>query len=160
MSAPTAGSPAGKLPIRPTPNSTPHPYASPHMPQHNLSPIAESFVSQRTNTSTPSPPTGVPFRVGTGPFRPATPQHNPSLDDLRRKLVKFSLPEEGKSTTINVADCAGGIEVLERALKKFGKISTKSDSEPALHIETDDGGLSVDGWGVYLDYGQDDAMSM
>jgi mitogen-activated protein kinase kinase kinase len=80
------------------------------------------------------------------------------LDDLRRKLVKFLLPDEGLSFTIDVDTCAGGIEVLEKVLKKFGKGGSRSaDSEGSLdHVHTDEGGLSVDGWGVYLDWGQED----
>ncbi|KDQ60791.1 hypothetical protein JAAARDRAFT_31768 [Jaapia argillacea MUCL 33604] len=144
-----------------------HPYASSQnqalpVPQHltnALSPVAESFMSQSSSlSSTPSSQTLPAYTVGRGPFnRPHTPSHGaqPSLDDLRRRLVKFTLPDEGHSCTINVADCAGGIEVLEKALKKFGKLgSRRSDSESILdNVTTDGGGLSVDGWGVFLDWG-------
>lgn len=80
------------------------------------------------------------------------------MDDLRRKLVKFFLADDGHSVTINVADCAGGYEVLEKVLKKFGKLGGRgSDAENmAGHAGMEDGGLSFDGWGVYLDWGQDD----
>jgi len=128
--------------------------------QAALSPIAESFVSAG-GTPTPSPPT--PFAVGRGPFNPLTPSHvmAPSLDDLRRKLVKFMLPEEGHSCTINAEDCAGGIEVLEKVLKKFNKLGARGDSSDIMDlVETEDGGLSVDGWGVYLDWGQGDGQGL
>ena len=81
-----------------------------------------------------------------------TPQNNiPSLDDLRRKLIKFSLADEGHSCTLNVSDCSGAVEVLEKALKKFGKTGQRAaDSEsPVPHVQIEDGTLLVDGWGVY-----------
>lgn len=160
-----------KLSARPSTAGN-HPYSQglqPPQPQGNntiLSPIAESFISTNggASSASPSPPTA--YSVGRGPFnRPNTPGHNPnvnvianpnlnltpSLVDLRRKLVKFQLAEEGHSCTINVEDCAGGIEVLEKALKKFGKLGVRG----ADVAGTDDGGLSVDGWGVYLDWRHD-----
>ncbi|KAF7976713.1 hypothetical protein HWV62_5883 [Athelia sp. TMB] len=115
-----------------------------------LSPIAESFTSARQGSSgTPSPPT--PFGVPRGGVSHI---QAPSLDDLRRKLIKFMLPDEG-TCTINAEDCAGGIEVLEKVLKKFGKLGGRGDSQDIMDlVETADGGLSVDGWGVYIDWGQ------
>lgn len=159
-----------------TANGSSHPYASSQVLQppqaagaHNLSlsPIAETFITQHggSTSGTPSPPTAgtssSAYTVGRGPFgRPTTPSHSaaPSLDDLRRKLVKFFLADDGHSVTINVADCAGGYEVLEKVLKKFGKLGGRgSDAESmAGHAGMEDGGLSFDGWGVYLDWGQDD----
>ncbi|KAJ7774878.1 ste11-like protein [Mycena metata] len=120
---------------------------------YNLSPIEESF-NQSTSAGSPSPPS---FSVGRGPFNTPTPgTPAPSLDDLRRKLVRFLLPEEGLSFTVDIGNCAGGIEVLEKVLKKFGKGSSRSgDGGPDVR-ELEEGGLSVDGWGVYLDLGQED----
>ncbi|KAK0483660.1 ste11-like protein [Armillaria novae-zelandiae] len=114
----------------------------------NLSPIAEGFGVVGT-----SPPT---YTVGRGPFNPSTPSHTnaPSLDDLRRKLVKIALPDEGLTYTIDVDNCAGGVEVLEKVLKKFGKRGARNaDSEGVDSVQTEDGGLSVDGWGAYRDDG-------
>jgi mitogen-activated protein kinase kinase kinase len=71
-------------------------------------------------------------------------------------LVKFSLPDGRHSITINVADCAGGVEVLEKVLKKFGKIGSRSDTDGIDHVQTNEGSLVVDGWGVYLEIGQGD----
>lgn len=76
------------------------------------------------------------------------------MSDLRRKLIKFVLPDEGLSFTIDVATCSGGVEVLERVLKKIDKGSLKSDGNLDVS-QTDDGGLAVDGWGVFMDIGQD-----
>ncbi len=89
------------------------------------------------------------------PLRPGTPSHTPSLDDLRRKLIKFSLPDEGKAATLNIADCNGAVEVLTKALKKFGKLGADASES----IESDESGLSVDGWGAYLDWGQGNTPS-
>ena len=168
VNSPLATPPTGKA--RPSTGNNSHPYASDtarqqalqapttqQLQQLALSPIAESFVSaQNSGRGTPSPPNA--FSVGRGPFnRPMTPQHSaaPSLDDLRRKLVKFMLPEEGHSCTINAEDCVGGIEVLEKVLKKFNKLGSKGDLANVMDlVETENGGLSLDGWGVYLDWGQ------
>lgn len=139
--------PPVKLPPRPSTGSSSHPYAQ-NGPQATLSPIAESFI-QRSNRNGISGPVQ----------RPNTPQNNsayaPSLDDLRRKLVKFALPSEGKSATINVADCAGGVEVLIKALKKFNKLSSRGEVDGSERVETEDGGLSVEGWGVFLNGGDE-----
>lgn len=155
--------PPVKLPPRPSTGNNSHPYAQ-SGPQPGLSPIAEAFMAQRNNANsgTPSPPTGPYNRNGiAGPVqRPNTPQNNashsaPSLDDLRRKLVKFALPSEGKSATINVADCAGGVEVLIKALKKFNKLASRGDGDGAERVETENGGLSVEGWGAFLTAGDE-----
>jgi mitogen-activated protein kinase kinase kinase len=66
------------------------------------------------------------------------------------------LGDEGHSATINVEDCVGGVEVLEKVLKKFGKLGAKNtDLEGADRVGTSDGGLSVDGWSVFLDWGNE-----
>ncbi|KAI0362201.1 Pkinase-domain-containing protein [Trametes cingulata] len=150
-STPTSETSNKPLP-RPRIGNGTHPYASSQLQQaHGLSPIAESFNSGRSNASAnPSA-----FRGLNAPFRPGTPSHStPSLDDLRRKLIKFTLPEEGKTTTLNVADCSGGVEVLTKALKKFGKLGLDGSES----VDSDDGGLTVDGWGAFLEYGQNDSQ--
>ncbi|KAF8163339.1 hypothetical protein B0H34DRAFT_672360 [Crassisporium funariophilum] len=163
-SASNIAAPTNKLPARPSANA--HPYASAqpalHPPSnpvaaHNLSPIDESFSAHHSSTSgTPSPPTHA-YTVGRGPFNNPNASYNApySLDDLRRKLVKFVLPDEGLSFTIDVATCNGGVEVLERVLRKFGKGSVRGDGNADIS-QTDEGGLTVDGWGVFMDMGQDD----
>ncbi|KDR81649.1 hypothetical protein GALMADRAFT_239724 [Galerina marginata CBS 339.88] len=159
LTATNTSSPS-KLPSRSTNNA--HPYASAHAILHapsnlasSLSPIDESFSSHHSGSGTPSPPTHA-YTVGRGPFNPGqanTGQY--SLDDLRRKLVKFVLPDDGLSFTIDVTSCTGGVEVLEKVLKKFGKGSLRSDGNMDIS-QTDEGGLMVDGWGVYMDIGQED----
>ncbi|KAJ6630840.1 hypothetical protein B0H10DRAFT_1774199 [Mycena sp. CBHHK59/15] len=159
-----SSSPSAKVSVRS--NTGSHPYSqsalqAPTGLAYNLSPIEESFNQPSSSASgTPSPPSQ-PYSVGRGPFNPSTPSAHsaaPSLDDLRRKLVRFLLPDEGTSFTIDVASCAGGIEVLEKVLKKFGKGGSRSaGADGGMDVQqTDEGGLSIDGWGVYLDWGQDD----
>jgi len=95
------------------------------------------------------------YRVGSGPFN--TPPSGPgpsSLDDLRKRLVKFIVPDEGLSFTIDVASCTGGVEVMEKVLKKFVKNNYRADTSDVS--QTEDGGLSVDGWGVFPDVSQGD----
>lgn len=147
-----------KPPSRPSPGPSGHPYSLQHSSgnQSTLSPIAEAFKDpQRHASSTPSPPTSNSgsFRVGASSSnRPSTPSSNtPSLDDIRRKVVKFAMPEEGKSSMVPVWDCSGGSEILERALKKLRGLE---DSHAPL-MEVIDGGLTVDGWGVFSDMNSD-----
>lgn len=142
-----------------------HPYANAQAVLHppttlatNLSPIDESF-SAHQSPPTPSPPTQG-YTVGRGPFT-SGPSNNQqlSLDDLRRKFVKFVLPDDGHSSTIDVASCTGGVEVLEKVLKKFGRCNPRSDE--SLDVShTEEGGLVVDGWGVYMDMGGEDGPGM
>lgn len=166
LSPPNSSSPVSKIPPRPSTAATSHPYATaqatllpPTSHQiHNLSPIEEAFSSQHNSSGSPSPPAQA-YTVGRGPFNSSATSHNApySLDDLRRKLVKFVLPDDGLSFTIDVATCSGGIEVLEKVLKKFGKGGSRStDTDGSMDYSRMDGGLSVDGWGVYLDMGQED----
>ncbi|KAJ4463215.1 hypothetical protein C8J55DRAFT_539124 [Lentinula edodes] len=151
---------------RASPSVTNHPYSSGLQAPNsqgviNSSPIQE----QSTNPSGVSPPNQ--NFVGNRPFNPSMPSHSnaPSLEDLRRKLVKFYLPDEGLTYTIDVDTCVGGVEILEKVLKKFGKgggrgIGTDAGAEGTLdHVTTEDGGLSVDGWGMYLENGSGDLLS-
>lgn len=151
----------------PRPAGPAHPYPQGVQPSSQnvnaLSPIAEQFSPQHTPiqanapSSSSSPLTS--FAVGRGPFANASLNVTPSLVDLRRKLVKFMLGDEGHSATINVEDCKGGVEVLEKVLKKFGKLGAKNtDAEGPDRVGTSDGGLSVDGWCVYLDWGNDASL--
>jgi len=145
--------------------SNTHPYANsqpallpPPNPASNLSPIEELFVHQGSS-GTPSPPAHA-YTVGRGPFNPSAPTNSQyTLDDLRRKLVKFVLPDDDRSFTIDVASCSGGVEVLEKVLRKFGKGDSRSDGNTEVS-HTEEGGLMVDGWGVYMDIGQDDGPGM
>ncbi|KAF8910967.1 hypothetical protein CPB84DRAFT_1763028 [Gymnopilus junonius] len=155
----SASSPSPSKPSARTANA--HPYANPHAALHtpsllasNLSPIDETFTHQ-SSSSTPSPPTHA-YTVGRGPFNPGSGGGQYSWDDLRRKIVKFVLPDDGSSFTIDVASCTGGVEVLEKVLKKFGKANPKSDGNMDVS-HTEDGGLMVDGWGVFMDMGNEDA---
>ncbi|KAK7014848.1 STE11-like protein [Favolaschia claudopus] len=144
---PAAAGPSSRVPARS--NTGNHPYATsqPSALQapitglaNNLSPIEETFNQSASPAGTPSPPSYV---VGRGPYNPSTNPGTPSLDDLRRKL-------EGLSFTVDIGNCAGGIEVLEK-----GSTRSPGDGGPDVR-ETERGGLSVDGWGVFLDVEQED----
>lgn len=155
-----SGSGAGITSSKPSPSRPPpssaaanaHPYAqSGPALQNGLSPISEtSFSTQRTHSppTAASNPNVTPHRSGSV-VRPNTPSHAPSLDDIRRKVVKFSMPEEGKSSMIQVLDCGSGAEIMERALKKL-----KGVYDGPTRVEIVDGGLNVDGWAVFLDESQ------
>lgn len=139
---------AGNPPNSPTkrlPIATQAPAILNPLPNH-LSPIDEVFSS--------STPPSI-YRVGSGPFNTPSSSSGPStLDDLRKRLVKFIIPDEGLSFTIDVAFCNGGVEVVEKVLKKFVKNNYRTD--PSDVSQTEDGGLSVDGWGIFPDLGHGD----
>jgi len=147
--------PQVKVPPRPsTSDSSSRPSSHPNRGQHagdqNLSPIMESPL-HNSGFGSPSPPTG--YRVGSGPYqRPTTP----STSTSDKRLVKFQLPEAGQSVVIDAGDCAGGVEILEKAIKKL-KVTqriTESDDN-TIDVGTGDGGLSVEGWGVFADWNND-----
>ncbi|KIL69785.1 hypothetical protein M378DRAFT_157021 [Amanita muscaria Koide BX008] len=151
---------SNKLPQRPSTATSVHPYANvqptlqvPPGPQ-GLSPIAESFA---TLQSSASGSTSQASQSHAGPRTGYSPSHNnaPSLGDLRWKLVKFICPDEESSFTIDVTPCANGIEVLEKVLKKFGKSSRNPDLDSRTDTQANGGGLTIDGWGVYLETGDD-----
>lgn len=62
------------------------------------------------------------------------------------------MPEEQRSYTVDVTGCAGGIEVMEKVLRKADKVGSSRRNDVMSRVETDDGGLSVDGWSVYLEW--------
>lgn len=123
-----------------TANSHPYSNAQPvtlNLPVNrpvDLSPVAESTIQ-----------TPVPHR-----------RHGaqPSLDDLRRKLVKFELPDENLRFTIDVDACAGGVEVIEKLLKKVVGVARPVEHDGPSDVRVEDGGLSVDGWAIYLQKAQ------
>ena len=141
-----------------TANAAAHPYASAQPPtvqtSHGgvaaLSPIAESHLSGSSPSSASPPAAG--FAVGRSPLSHPSHSHTSSTDE-RHRLVKFILPEEGRSYVIDVADCTGGIEVMEKVLRKPNVSARKNDSiSLANRVETEDGGLCIDGWCVYIEW--------
>ncbi|KAI5833967.1 ste11-like protein [Schizophyllum commune Tattone D] len=151
-----------KLPPRPsTTNATPassHPYATAQAqtPDSALSPISEAFgvqTPQSTSTNSPSPPAA--YTVGRGPFAFGNMnQTTKPLIDIKSKILKFNLQVPDERTyntyTIDVSKCAGGVEVIERVLKKAGKRNGSENRIPPENVQTDGEGLFVDGWAVYM----------
>ena len=149
--------PQVKVPPRPSTSdsssrSTSHPNRGQPAGDQNLSPIIESPL-HNPSFGSPSPPSG--YRVGPGPYqRPNTP----STSTSDKRLVKFQLPEAGQSVVIDAGDCAGGVEILEKAIKKLKvtqRIPESDYHENLIEIGTGDGGLSVEGWGVFADWNND-----
>ncbi|KAG1724699.1 uncharacterized protein EDB91DRAFT_1087370 [Suillus paluster] len=116
-----------------------------------LSPIIESSRSSSRSSST------LTASLRRRSFNPASHAAAPSLDELRHKLVKFIMPEEGQSYVVDVADCADGIEIVEKVLKKAEKAGLRRNdaSDVMGPVNMDGGGFNVDGWSVYLEW--DDA---
>lgn len=120
--------------------------------QYNLPSIVESFQSHTPSSVSP---------LGFPPSRNHnSPNHShpnaPSLDDLRRKIVKFVLADNTQTFSIDVGSCMTGAEILEKAIKKIGGSGLRNDSDRLEIIQNDENGLNIDGWGVYLNMGQGD----
>lgn len=142
--------PSGKLGVSRLGN---HPYANAqptlHPPTHqghNLSPIEEAFSAHHSTPGTPSPPSQG-YSLARGPYN-----QTPSLDDIKKKIVKFVIPEEGTSFTIDVTNCSRGQEVIEKVLKKIGKTTLRNPGtdSPSGDRENEEH-FNVDGWGVWQD---------
>ena len=153
--------PQVKVPPRPSTSdsssrSASHPNRGQHAGDQNLSPITES-PQHNSRFGTPSPPSS--YRVGPGPFpRPTTPLTSTS----DKRLVKFQLPQAGQSVVIDVGNCAGGVEILEKAIRKLKvtqRIPELDYNENLIEIGAGDGGLSVEGWGVFADWNNDSARA-
>lgn len=67
---------------------------------------------------------------------------------VKRVLVKFILGD--RSRVVDVGDCEGGVAILQRGLKKIMMTGGGALAEGSVD-ETDEGGLTVDGWGAYMD---------
>lgn len=151
------GRPAVSGPLSFHPFATAAP-ATPSSPNYALS--SHSFQTSNLSSSSlnaPTPTASNPnpgYSVGRGPFSNASNVNTSavpfSLDDLKRKLIKFINAEDGHSRTVDLANCKGGVEVMEKVLRKFGKwngggVGSENESDD------DGGGLCVDGWGVFLE---------
>lgn len=84
--------------------------------------------------------------------------HVLSLDAVRRRCVKFILADDASTRVVDLERCANGVEVMDKVLKKFGKVgpggvAPASGSEGEDEDEDEDGGaeraLMVDGWAVF-----------
>ncbi|KLT39908.1 hypothetical protein CC85DRAFT_339519 [Cutaneotrichosporon oleaginosum] len=131
--------------ISPTQRSTregnlPHPFASALRSDASKG----GLDSQRGAYSRPTLPGSQAPSIDPSP-RPG----QPSLEDLRRHVVKFVNSEDGRTTKLDVSTCASGVEVLERVLKKFGKGNTGMSSFGPDN-DNDSDRLEVDGWGVFI----------
>lgn len=120
--------------------NAPHPFASALRPDGNK----VGSDPQRRPFSRPAHSGSHALAVDPSP-RPG----QPSLEDLRRHVVKFVNSEDGRTTKLDVSTCTSGVEVLERVLKKFGKGNTGMTSFGA-DIDNESGRLEVDGWGVFI----------
>ncbi|KDN49354.1 hypothetical protein RSAG8_02056, partial [Rhizoctonia solani AG-8 WAC10335] len=130
----------------------------------DLSPISESHSIIETT------PTGPSFASGSGPNtagssnttfsakRSPFPAKNQAANDLLRSLIKIHLYDSGQPTTavnssvVNVSSVHSGVEIIERALKKFSKQNpgkNSLDADDDRTGETENGGLIVDGWGLF-----------
>lgn len=58
--------------------------------------------------------------------------------------MRFRLAENGHRSTVNITECSDGVKVLERVLRKFGKLGSGPGN--VTEVDSDEGGLCIDGW--------------
>lgn len=156
----------GSMASSAAPSSAPslHPFAR-TAPSIATSPVKRAFQEARSGLGgAPDGDIGRPSRSRTGSSDDLLTSTIPpsasamSLEDVRRKTVKFILADDGSSRVVNLETCETGLEIMERALKKFGKwrggvsaqgigsihSESESESEEAVYMQ-------VDGWGVFSD---------
>ncbi|QRV86100.1 mitogen activated protein kinase kinase kinase [Ceratobasidium sp. AG-Ba] len=168
----SSGAPAIPFPtVSPNPNSL---QVNSPARGRDLSPINEAYSIAETTPTSGTYAFNVPgssgntnsgFAVKRGPFTVRNPA--PSYDELQRSLIRVYLDESGQPTTavnssvVNIATCEGGVEIIERALKKFNKSSIGKSgaisTDDERTGETEGGGLIVDGWGLFPGNPQNEA---
>ena len=130
---------------------------------------------QLQQTSASSPSAG--YAVGRGPFtgasRPITPGREwastsngntssgpvsaggnisapPTLEDLKRRTIKFISEEDRTTRIVNVSDCRDAYDVMARVLKKFGKPASGNSYTPtADQGPTGDDLGATETWGIF-----------
>lgn len=71
-----------------------------------------------------------------------------------RVIVKFVNAEDGTTKKVLISGCTSGVEILELALKKFGKWHTGSLTSFGSDSDDNDR-LELDGWGVFIHPGDE-----
>ncbi len=56
----------------------------------------------------------------------------PTLEDLKRRTIKFISEEDNTTRIVNVSDCRDAYDVMARVLKKFGKLLAATATLPLL----------------------------
>lgn len=70
-------------------------------------------------------------------FDPPTPGPALSLEDLKRRTIKF-IGEEGTTRTVPVSDCRDAYDVMARVLRKFGKSASGNSYTPTVGQEEEE----------------------
>ncbi|KAJ1024835.1 hypothetical protein NDA16_002875 [Ustilago loliicola] len=74
----------------------------------------------------------------------------PTLEDLKRRTIKFISEEDNTTRIVNVSDCRDAYDVMVRVLKKFGKPPSGNSYTPtADQGPTGDELGAVETWGIF-----------
>ncbi|EPQ26379.1 uncharacterized protein PFL1_06027 [Pseudozyma flocculosa PF-1] len=74
----------------------------------------------------------------------------PTLEDLKRRTIKFISEEDKTTRTVNVSDCRDAYDVMSRVLKKFGKPASGNSYRPtADQGPTGDDLGATETWGIF-----------
>ncbi len=74
----------------------------------------------------------------------------PTLEDLKRRTIKFISEEDNTTRIVNVSDCRDAYDVMARVLKKFGKPPSGNSYTPtADQGPTGDELGAVETWGIF-----------
>ncbi|SPC61733.1 probable MAPKK kinase Kpp4 [Ustilago sp. UG-2017b] len=74
----------------------------------------------------------------------------PTLEDLKRRTIKFISEEDNTTRIVNVSDCRDAYDVMARVLKKFGKPPSGNSYTPtADQGPTGDELGAAETWGIF-----------
>ena len=74
----------------------------------------------------------------------------PTLEDLKRRTIKFISEEDNTTRIVNVSDCRDAYDVMARVLKKFGKPPSGNSYTPtADQGPTGDELGATETWGIF-----------
>ncbi|WWD00301.1 hypothetical protein V866_007212 [Kwoniella sp. B9012] len=141
-----------------------------HQNSENLTSSTGSLASKRSVTPTPGyvvgrtisssdrtrNQTGNESLASTNTISSSGSKHTPTYDDIRRKIVKFVNAEDGSTKSVDVSNVVSGVQVLEMALRKFGKWGTGVHASTDTESDEDGERLEIEGWGVYAESDPDD----
>uniref|UniRef100_V5F106 Protein kinase n=1 Tax=Kalmanozyma brasiliensis (strain GHG001) TaxID=1365824 RepID=V5F106_KALBG len=76
--------------------------------------------------------------------------HQPTLEDLKRRTIKFISEEDNTTRTVNVSDCRDAYDVMSRVLRKFLKPPSGNSYTPtADQGPTGDELGGTETWGIF-----------
>ncbi len=93
---------------------------------------------------------GEGYNLMASQFAGYPPPNPPTLEDLKRRTIKFISEEDNTTRIVNVSDCRDAYDVMARVLKKFGKPPSANSYTPtADQGPTGDELGATETWGIF-----------